>query len=110
MDEDVMADSFDTDYSNDLLQSSPSAKSDCGCGKSASLPSLAEMEANLANYESFSSADDARSGFDLGSAEMALEMLSNPSLTLEGENAGPKLQDLIKLAEYYPGLKITISF
>jgi hypothetical protein len=91
---------------------------DCGCGCGgkragaldvpAGAPDLQELDALLAEASATPPASDI-SGFDLD----ALDGLLATAEEVELEAAGgptPALEDLLKLAERYPGLKITLSF
>jgi hypothetical protein len=91
---------------------------DCGCGCGgkragalevpAGAPDLQELDALLAE------ASTASTGSELGALDLAaLDGLLATAEDLELEAAAapaPELDDLVKLAERYPGLKITLSF
>jgi hypothetical protein len=74
-----------------------------------SIPSLDDFEQKLAAISATSLAADSGLGeLDLAGLENSLDSLDG--LTLDEADGGPSLCDLIRLAERYPGLKISLSF
>ena len=90
--------------------------SDCGCGKGAAQPRLeaASDVPSLQELEAALEAAAAEPGVS-GDAEVDLaaldELLASDEFELAAIEAGPpSLDELIRLAERYPGLKVTLSF
>jgi hypothetical protein len=89
-------------------ESAPAKKSPCGCNEpdmSASAGSVGlagELESALDALGSVSGGD----GLDLDVSSIDEDLLFADA----GQEPSITLQDLVSLAEQYPGLKITISF
>lgn len=94
-----------------------SAAGPCGCHElsshdqlGAAIPSLDDFERQLSAISATSLAGDQGLGeLDLAGLENTLDSLDGLTLD-EGDGGGPSLCDLIRLAERFPGLKISLSF